>query len=98
MLRDAILLKTFLLEREFEWVQYISPYKLAAVAAECGLPEESGHELVTVDLMDSSPERPATPREPRTFLELASPGSASRARPPGHSYTHISITVTSING
>lgn len=56
------------------------PYELPAVAAEGGLAQEGGHELVPVDLVHAPPHGAAPPREPRALLELA-PARRPRTAP-----------------
>ncbi|CAH2236766.1 jg14259 [Pararge aegeria aegeria] len=57
-----------------------SPDELAAVAAEGGLAQERGHELVAVDLVHAPPQRAAPPVEARALLELPPARRARAAR------------------
>lgn len=57
-----------------------SPDELPAVAAEGGLAQEGGHELVSVDLVHAAAHGPPAAREAGPLLELAARRAAARHR------------------
>lgn len=55
-IRDTHTVRRELRPRHGEWRRRASPDELLAVETEGGLPQEGGHELVSVDLVDPPPQ------------------------------------------